>query len=169
MGQKILLIFSCLFVLFFSAPCAHTSHQPTSTERTLKSISEKENSLYYFLVSELEELHGKKETSLFYLDKTIKQDPHSSYLILQKAYRLARENKLKKAYQIAKKIYKQETTNYDVVILLGKIHTAEAQSKKSIHFYNQAIKIKPNQEEAYHLLAREQIAQKEPKEAMITL
>lgn len=119
------------------------------------SISEKGNSVYYYLVTQLEEMKGNESGSVFYLDKSIKRNPRSSYLVLQKAYHLAQANKLDSALHLVKQALKKNPDDQEAILLEGKIYTAQQKSQAAISRYQRAIHLEPNNLEAHGLLARE--------------
>lgn len=159
------------FLALFAAQCAHSPKDPKA--KTSKSpsagISDKGNNLYYFLVSQLESLEGKEESSLFYLNKSIKKDSDSSYLLLQKAYRLARDSKFGEAQKLASETLKKDPNNASLLLLLGKLATNGSKSDEAIGYYTRAIAADPENEEAHVLLAREYVTAEAPKKAIAVL
>ena len=147
--------------------CAHGPKKEVS--KSLKAVQKKGNSLYYYVISELQAMEGKSQNSLFYLDKAIKKDPHSAYLMTDKAYQLARENKLDEAQKMADQTYQEHPNDVELLILLGKIASAKGDHTKSIQYYQKVIAQNPKHEEAYNLIAREYMAENENKKAIASL
>lgn len=145
----------CYFLVLLTlvlSSCTHTSKQ------TNAKVSKKGNSLYYFLVARFEEKKGEDKSSFFYLDQSIKKNPDSSYLLTKKAYQYAQENKLNKAYKLATQAYQKDKNNVDLLLLLGKIHTAQSQSQQAFPYYQKILTIDLEHEEAYLLLSQEYVA-----------
>lgn len=167
MSKKSQLLFCSVFLagLFFLTHCASTQKSNSASSR-LKSISQKGTSIYYYLVSQLENFEGSGDTSIFYLEKSIKKNPQSTHLVIQKAYQLARENKISAALKLAQKVYNKDAGNVDLNILMGKIFTTEGNSQNAIHYYKRAIQIDEKAYEAYQLLARQYLAIGERRQAI---
>lgn len=157
-----------LFLFFFLLilSCAQAPKKTSSNAAVLTGVSDKGNSLYYYLISELQNLEGQNENALFYLDKAIKKNPDSPYLIMEKAYELARRNKIDEAYELAKKAHEKNPGDVDLNIFLGKIHSTRKETGLAVESYQQALQKAPQNEEAYNLLAREYMAQGKVKEAI---
>lgn len=140
------------FLLLFVADCGSTrSRKPESA----KAVSEKGGSLYYYLVSQLENIRGKEDSSLFYLEKSLKKNPGSPFLLTQKAYQLARKNRLDDALGLAEKALAKAPNDAAVNVLLGKIYTSQNRSARAISHYERGLSADPNNEETINLLARE--------------
>ena len=160
-------------ILSFSACGGKKGAQPSSSKKnkptSTKAISDKGNSLYYYLVSELQAYQGSAQNSLFYLDKAFKKDSSSSYLALQKAYELAHGNKLDGALELALKVYEKHPDDVELNLLLGKICSAKQFHDKAVIYYNKAIKLDPKREDAYQLLARQYLSVSQVPQAIATL
>lgn len=131
--------------------------------------SKKGNSLYYYVISELQALEGEADRSLFYLDKAITKNPDSTYLITGKAYQLARQNKLEEAEKLALQAYHQNPENAELNLLLAKIYSTQKDSGRSIVHYQKVIALDPKNEEAATMLAREYMGLDETKKAVQVL
>lgn len=154
------LFFFILPVILVS--CAHTSKKAAK-------IPEGKSSLYYYLVSNLEAMEGNSPSSLFYLDKSLKKNPGSSFLITQKSYQLARQNKLDEALKLSLKSFEKNPRDADLAILIGKIYTTKQQPELAIIYYQKAVALSPTNEEAATLLTREYITTQRIPLAVITL
>lgn len=150
------------FILLVSCASAGKKYH----QRPFKKISEKGNSVYYYLVSQLEELEGSKENSLFYLDKSIKKNPSSVHLIIEKAYHLARRDKYDEALKLALKAYEQEPQDKELPILLGKIYSAQGLNERAVDYFKKAIELNGEQEAVYELLARQYMAMQDYQAAI---
>lgn len=157
---------SFLLLLMMTVLLCHCAHGP---RKTGGKIAEGRSSIYYYLVSNIEAYEGKGGSSFFYLDKSIKKNPSSVYLMTQKAYGLARENKLDEALKLAQKAYAKNADDPELILLLGKIHTTRRNSQTAIAFYKKVIQLDPTSEEAVNLMAREYLAIDEPRQAISVL
>lgn len=114
------------------------------------------------MISEIEEGKENLVSSAYFLDQALTKDPSSHYLQIQKAYELARQNKLDEALLLAEKIRKEKPKNEDVILLLGKLYAAVKKNSEAIEYLKLTISKDPSQEEAYHLLARQYLVIDKP-------
>lgn len=164
--------FTLGFLGIFLVACSHHPKNAKSNYPSLKaekSLSDKGKSIYYYLVSQVEDIAGKGEFANLYLDKSIQKNPGSAFLLVRKAYSLARDNKLKEAKEIGLKALKNHPDDVSVLLLFGKINTSTRQSDAAIDYYKKVIEKDPKNEEAYNLLAQEYLLQDKTKEAIDTL
>jgi len=132
-------------------------------------INDQGNSIYDFMASSLQGFEGNSEQSLFYLDSALKKNATSAYLSTEKAYELARENKLEEASKLATKASALHPTDVDLNILLGKIHSSKKEESQAISSYKKAIDADPSNEEATTLLSREYSTTGQVQEAIRVL
>lgn len=158
--------FVFLFLILTIPHCAHTPRQAKSSSDSVTNISTKENSLYYYLISQLEGLKGREESSLFLLDRSIKKDPQSSFLLIEKAYHLARTHHLKEALEVGLKAFKEQPDDLEVNLLLGKIYSAKNESSQALIYFDRAIDLDPSNEEATTLKARIYLTEGETEKAI---
>jgi tetratricopeptide (TPR) repeat protein len=132
----------------------------------IPKVSYKENSLYYFMLSEIESMEDNQVASAYFLDLAVEKDSKSPYLKIQKAYELARQNKFDEALELAYEIEKEKPQDPEVLLLLGKLYAALKKNSQAIKYLNLAIKHDPYQEEAYHLLARQYLLTDQTEKSM---
>ncbi|OGQ08763.1 MAG: hypothetical protein A3G32_06270 [Deltaproteobacteria bacterium RIFCSPLOWO2_12_FULL_40_28] len=170
--KRSFIYFTLGFLGIFLVSCSHHPKNAKTNYHYLKaekSLSDRGKSIYYYLVSQVEDIAGKEEFSNLYLDKSIQKNPSSAFLLVRKAYSLARENKLKEAKEIGLKALKTHPNDVSVLLLLGKINTSIRQSDAAIDYYKQVIGKDFKNEEAYNLLAQEYLLQDKTKEAIEAL
>jgi tetratricopeptide (TPR) repeat protein len=163
----LLLLFQCGSAVY--KPPASAVGKKTSSLPAPKSTSDKGNSVYYFLVSELMGLEGHPADSLSYLNQSLKQDAGSTYLLTDKAYSLARQNKFDEAIEVAEVALKRNPNNVDLMILLGKLSMSKQKGDKVLYYFNKALAKDPQNEEAYNLLAHYYLESNNPKKAIEVL
>ena len=142
------------------ASCAHAPKKEGTVfqgAKFLKGVASKGNSLYYYVISELQALEGELDRSLFYLDKAITKNPDSAYLITEKAYQLARQNRLDEASKLAVQAYKQNSEDAELNLLLAKIYSTQKNTSRSVLHYRKAIALDPKNEEAATLLSQKAV------------
>ncbi|MBX7147768.1 tetratricopeptide repeat protein [bacterium] len=154
-----------IFVLLFSA-CSHNAKP-----KTAKSVSPKEgqNSLYYYLVSEIETLKGEDTSADLYLNKSIAKDPNSAYLLIQQAYKYARIGKIEESFSLAQKARLKDPANTELALLLGKLYTSKANPAEAQKYFEEVLVKDSANEEAASLLARSFLEQKNTDEAIRVL
>ncbi|EKD41202.1 MAG: intermediate filament protein [uncultured bacterium] len=162
------LLFGFTFVVFLTnLSCAGTPSRKIETSNEIDV--KKGNSLFYYLVSNIEASKGSEQNSFFYLNKAVKKDAGSTHLLLQKAYQLARNNKLEEAQKLAHGAIQKNPDNPDAYILLGKIAISLGNSNEALQNLKKAIALDPQNEEAYLLLARQQDAMRLVDDAIQTI
>lgn len=161
-----------MVISFLSTSCAHEvgggKQRPQSKSREVK-ISEKQNSIYYYLVSELKSMQGDQVLASNYLDKALEKSPGSSHLAVKKGYDLARADKYDEAIRVVLQAYKIHPENYEINFLLAKLYSARGEREKSFLHYEKALRLADDQTDIYGLLASEYLSADRVDDAIKTI
>lgn len=151
--------FSFLFILSLTACATTGSHSVHNGRKPPPKISDKETSTYYFILSELEKYEGHSDESASYLDRALKKNPTSSYLITNKAYDYARQDKVPEALKLAQEAIKNNPNDAGLNLLLGKLYSTIKDREQAQIYYEKSLALNPSNEEVYTFLAQEYIEQ----------
>jgi len=155
-----------LVVFFVLNACAHSGKSSKSSE---VKISDKHNSVYYYLVSELKGWEGNSELASSYLDKALQKAPSSAHLAVKKGYELARQGHYDQALEVAQKAEAGNPDDVDLNLLLGKLYSSQRQADKAFIHYEKALQLSPDNPDIYSLLASEYLAANKLDQAVDTL
>ncbi len=148
---------------FFETQEAHT-HDHKKLRRYPK-----ENSYFYYILSELDAFDGHSLEAKSLLEKAIAEQPNSSFLQLEYARRSIESNQVSDALAAAEKAVAIDPKNAEAHLFLGKIFAAKKESEKAITHYETVIQLNPKDEDAYSSLVREYLAQKKNEKALEVL
>lgn len=161
----------CLAFVFSSCASQPAKKKPKSSHATVSKkmpahVSPHGSGLYYFLVSELESMEGREPASNIYLERALSKIPNSGYLLMKKAYALARAGRMPEAKVLAQEAHLRLPNDVDVNLLLGKLNAALSLPDQAILFYQRALQLDPGNEEALGLLTQEYLNAKQGQKAL---
>ncbi|MBF0492413.1 MAG: tetratricopeptide repeat protein [Deltaproteobacteria bacterium] len=153
---------------FFSGHSHDQVHEQAQQQKSLRYFS-KENSYFYYVLSELDAFEGHTLEGRSLLEKAIALHPSSSFLQLELAQHSIESNQVSEAFEAAQKAVELDPKNTDAHLLLGKLLAAKKESEKAIAQYETVIQLLPKDDEAYSSLVREYLAQKKNAQALEVL
>lgn len=124
------------------------------------------NSVYYYLLSEMEMYRNRPKESLENLTRAIEKDPTQSYLWYKRAFLYALMGEIKKSEDDVVKSLEINPEEISSLILFGKIRQGQQKWSEAVSCYQKALKTEPGSEEAHSLLTEVYVAQKDYRMAL---
>ncbi len=125
----------------------------------------KKGAVYHFLVGDLYALQDHPTEALREVDKAILDEP-SSYLQYKRASLLGALGRLEEADQAARAALAENPRDFAILLLLGKVDQSLGRRAEAIPFYERALVIQPDSEEANLLLMESYLADKKYQAAL---
>lgn len=161
-----------LVFVFFMACAAFSSFSARADSPLQADVDEllrKPGSYYYYLVSQLKSFAQDDKESGKFLELALDADPHSAFLWTQKAYMDARLGDLGSALKSAQNSLAEDPSDVDALLLMGKIESVRQKMQAAVGYYARALAIDPKNEEAYNLMARDELALGDKAGAVVAL
>ncbi len=151
--------FSYLVCLMITCGCASPQVQKVEPPTA-------KNSVYYYLLSEMEMHRHHPKESLENLNHAIEKNPSQSYLWYKRGFLYALMGEIEKSEADVVKALEINPEDVSSLILLGKIRQGQQKWSEAVSCYQKALKKEPASEEANSLLTEAYVAQKDYRAAL---
>ena len=154
-------IAGCLALLMFG--CGAAGRQPATARGSadLSHLVHSPEAYYDYIAGRLEGMHGRSEASSRHLEKVLQQSGPTVELHLELARQYASAGRLTDAMAETRKALDLDPQSYEALILLGKFYSFDANHARAAELFTQAIRVRPNEDQAYTLLIGESVVVKD--------